>query len=79
VDNSLRSVNESGGNAGTPRYNVAISGGVAISQFVGNLNSQIVLESFVVPVGFNTGTFGPVSLATGAVVTVPSGSVCTIV
>jgi hypothetical protein len=26
----------SGGNAGTPLYNVAISGGVAISQFVGN-------------------------------------------
>jgi len=43
------------------------------------LNSQIVLESFVVPVGFNAGTFGPVSLATGAVVTVPSGSVWTIV
>ncbi len=43
------------------------------------LNSVLVSESFVVPTGFNAGTFGPVSLATGVTVTVPPGSVWTIV
>lgn len=43
------------------------------------LNGQTVTTSYTIPTGSNAGTFGPVSIATGVTVTVPTGSVWTIV
>ena len=43
------------------------------------LNSTTINNSYSIPSGQNAGTFGPVSVASGAVVTVPSGSTWTIV
>lgn len=44
-----------------------------------HLNGQTVNNSYSIPSGQNAGTFGPVTVASGAVVTVPSGSTWTIV
>lgn len=43
------------------------------------LNSTTINNSYSIPSGQNAGTFGPISVASGAVVTVPSGSTWTIV
>ena len=43
------------------------------------LNSTTINNSYSIPSGQNAGTFGPVSVASGAVVTVPSGSTWTVV
>lgn len=43
------------------------------------LNSTSITASYSIPSGQNAGTFGPVSVASGAIVTVPSGSTWTIV
>lgn len=43
------------------------------------LNGQTVNNSYSIPVGQNAGTFGPITVASGAVVTVPSGSTWTVV
>lgn len=43
------------------------------------LNSTSITASYSIPAGQNAGTFGPVTVASGAVVTVPSGSTWTIV
>ena len=42
-------------------------------------NDQTVTGSYTIPTGKNAGTFGPVSINGGVVVTVPSGSVWTVV
>jgi len=42
-------------------------------------NDQTVTTSYSIPSGKNAGTFGPVSIDSGATVTVPSGSVWTVV
>lgn len=42
-------------------------------------NGQTVTTSYSIPSGSNAGTFGPVSINAGAIVTVPSGSVWTVV
>lgn len=42
-------------------------------------NGQTVTGNYTISAGFNAGTFGPVSIASGVVVTVPSGSVWTVV
>jgi hypothetical protein len=42
-------------------------------------NGQTVNNSYTIATGKNAGTFGPVTIATGAVVTVPTGSVWSIV
>lgn len=42
-------------------------------------NGQTVTTSYSIPVGSNAGTFGPVSIDASATVTVPAGSVWTIV
>jgi hypothetical protein len=42
-------------------------------------NDLAVTTSYTIPNGKNAGTFGPVDINTGATVTVPSGSVWTIV
>lgn len=44
-----------------------------------NLNGQTVTTSYTIPTGSNAGTFGPISIATGVTVTVPSGSVWSII
>jgi hypothetical protein len=42
-------------------------------------NGQTVTTSYSIPAGKNAGTFGPVSIDAAATVTVPSGSVWTVV
>lgn len=42
-------------------------------------NDLTVTGSYTIPTGKNAGTFGPVSINSGVVVTVPSGSVWTVV
>jgi hypothetical protein len=42
-------------------------------------NDQTVTTSYSIPVGKNAGTFGPVSIDSGITVTVPTGSVWTVV
>ena len=42
-------------------------------------NDQTVTGSYTIPTGKNAGTFGPVSIDSGVTVTVPSGSVWTVV
>ena len=42
------------------------------------LNGQTVNNSYSIPSGQNAGTFGPITVASGAVVTVPSGSTWTV-
>lgn len=43
------------------------------------LNDQTISTNYSIPSGQNAGTFGPVTVASGAVVTVPSGSTWTVV
>jgi len=43
------------------------------------VNSQTVAVNYTIPTGQNAGTFGPVSIASGITVTVPSGSVWSII
>jgi len=43
------------------------------------LNDQTVTTSYSIPVGQNAGTFGPITVNAGAIVTVPSGSVWTVI
>lgn len=42
-------------------------------------NDQTVSTDYTIPTGKNAGTFGPISIASGVTVTVPSGSVWTVV
>ena len=42
-------------------------------------NDQTINTSYSIPSGNNAGTFGPITIASGVIVTVPSGSVWTIV
>ena len=43
------------------------------------LNDLVVTASYTIPTGKNSGTFGPVTIDTGVTVTVPDGSVWSIV
>jgi hypothetical protein len=43
------------------------------------LNGQTVTTSYSIPNGQNAGTFGPISVDSGATVTIPSGSTWSIV
>jgi hypothetical protein len=43
------------------------------------LNGQTVNTSYSIPAGQNAGSFGPITVASGATVTVPSGSTWTVV
>jgi hypothetical protein len=43
------------------------------------LNGQTVNTSYTIPVAQNAGSFGPITIASGAVVTVPSGGIWTVV
>jgi len=43
------------------------------------LNGLTVNTNYTIPTSYNAGTFGPVSIASGVTVTVPSGSVWTVV
>jgi len=43
------------------------------------LNGLTVNTNYTIPTNYNAGTFGPVSIASGVTVTVPSGSVWTVV
>ena len=77
---------------GTTKISATSAATVAIVPFVSDLNptggssdqafylnSTTVNNSYTIPTGMNAGTFGPVTIAFGAVVTVPSGSVWSIV
>jgi hypothetical protein len=43
------------------------------------LNDQTVTASYTVPVGQNAGSFGPITIASGVTVTVPTGGIWTVV
>ena len=43
------------------------------------LNGQTVTTNYTIPTGQNAGTFGPISVNSGVVVTIPSGSTWTVV
>jgi hypothetical protein len=43
------------------------------------LNSNTINRSYTVPDNYNAGSFGPITVANTAVVTVPSGSIWTVV
>ena len=43
------------------------------------LNDKVILSSYEIPAEKNAGTFGPVQVAAAKTVTIPSGSVWTIV
>ena len=62
---------------------VKIAGGAGASGTGNNQvffqNDQTVTGSYTIPTGKNAGTFGPVTVNSGVVVTVPSGSVWTVV
>ena len=53
------------------------TGGGADTIFI--LNGQTVTVNYTIPTSYNAGTFGPVSIASGVTVTVPSGSVWSII
>lgn len=53
------------------------TGGGADQMFY--LNGQTVNTNYSIPSGQNAGTFGPITVASGATVTVPSGSTWTVV
>jgi hypothetical protein len=53
------------------------SGGNGDSIFF--INGITVNTNYTIPTNYNAGTFGPVSIASGVTVTVPSGSVWTVV
>ena len=53
------------------------TGGGSDSIFM--LNGTTVTTNYSIPVGQNAGTFGPISIATGVVVTIPTGSTWTII
>jgi hypothetical protein len=53
------------------------TGGGADTIFI--LNGQTVTVDYTIPTSYNAGTFGPVSIASGVTVTVPSGSVWSII
>jgi len=42
-------------------------------------NGQTVNTNYTIPTGFNSGTFGPITVASGVTVTVPAGSTWSIV
>jgi len=42
-------------------------------------NGQTVTTSYTIPTGYNSGTFGPITVASGVTVTVPAGSTWSIV
>jgi hypothetical protein len=42
-------------------------------------NGQTVNTSYSIPVGINAGSFGPITIASGVIVTVPSGGIWTVV
>jgi hypothetical protein len=42
-------------------------------------NGQTVNTSYTIPVGINAGSFGPITIQSGVVVTVPSGGIWTVV
>lgn len=44
-----------------------------------NLNGQVVTTNYTIPSGQNAGSVGPITINSGVTVTVPSGSVWTIV
>lgn len=49
------------------------------SDVIFHLNGQTVATNYTIPTGYNAGTFGPVTVGSGVTVTVPSGSVWTVV
>jgi hypothetical protein len=61
-----------GTNCYAPTSSVAPTGGGSNKAFY--LNDITITTSYTIPSGQNAGTFGPVTVASGVVVTVPVGS-----
>ena len=53
------------------------TGGGSDTVFI--VNGQTVTTNYTIPTNYNAGTFGPVSINSGVTVTVPTGSVWTVV
>lgn len=49
------------------------------SDFIFHLNGTTVATNYTLPTNYNAGTFGPVTVNSGVTVTIPSGSVWTVV
>jgi hypothetical protein len=63
-----------------PNQTVAASGGGAAgADGVFSEVGYTVNTSYTISTGKNAGSFGPITIATGAVVTIPTGSVWTII
>jgi hypothetical protein len=75
--NSTLSKYEGYSNSAWGQLGGGATGGGADTIFI--LNGQTVTVSYSIPAGSNAGTFGPVSIASGVTVTVPSGSVWSII
>ena len=51
-----------------------------LSELLGEaVNSNTINRSYTVPDNYNAGSFGPITVANSAIVTVPSGSIWTVI
>lgn len=58
-------------------YNAVATGGGTDAIF--QLNSNVVTQNYTIPTGQNAMTAGPVTINDGVIITIPDGSVWTIV
>jgi hypothetical protein len=77
VNGSVATIVSDGTNCYAPANVVSPTGGGSDLAFY--LNDITITTSYTIPTGKNAGTFGPVTMASGIVVTVPSGSYWSIV
>jgi hypothetical protein len=49
------------------------------SDFIFHINGITIASNYTIPTSYNAGTFGPVTVNSGVTVTIPSGSVWTVV
>jgi hypothetical protein len=68
----------SGGSSAQPSWGTAGATGGGTDQIFWN-NGITINNSYTIPTNNNAGTFGPVTIASGATVTVPSSSTWTVV
>jgi hypothetical protein len=62
-----------------PNQTIAATGGSSGADGVFSEVGKTVNTSYTITSGKNAGSFGPITIATGAVVTIPTGSVWTII
>jgi len=62
-----------------PNQTIAATGGSSGADGVFSEVGKTVNTSYTITSGKNAGSFGPITIATGATVTIPTGSVWTII